>query len=100
MKPSVEKGLASHSSIMVASRDFAHGCENGYGWINKSHPRKTSARTRVSTRTNPPRISLSFQKKTNKMKFPLQVIPVSSQIIPEHHGHSFSRNHSGWMYQE
>ena len=50
-------------------------------------PRKTSARTKVSTRTNLPRISLSFQKKTIKMKFPLPVMQASSQTVPEHHGH-------------
>ena len=38
MKPSVEKGLASHSSIMVAPHEFACGCEDGDGdgWIKVS----------------------------------------------------------------
>ena len=36
MKPSVETGLASHSSIMVAPREFARGCEDGEGWIKVS----------------------------------------------------------------
>ena len=36
MKPSVEKGLASHSSIMVAPLEIACGCEDGDGWIKIS----------------------------------------------------------------
>ena len=36
MKPSVEKGLASHSSILVAPHEFSHGCEDGDGWIQVS----------------------------------------------------------------
>ena len=36
MKPSVETGLASHSPIMVAPREFARGSEDGDGWIEVS----------------------------------------------------------------
>ena len=58
MKPSVEKGLASHSSIMVAPREFAHGCEDGDGWIKVSS--KKSLRKEKKIHKNKPSKDISF----------------------------------------
>ena len=60
MKPSVEKGLASHSSIMVAPREFARGCEDGDGdgWIKVSS--KKSLRKEKKIHKNKPPKDISF----------------------------------------
>ncbi len=58
MKPSVEKGFTSHSSIMVAPCEFACGCEDGDGWI-KVHSKKNLHKDK-------PTEDISFFSKENK----------------------------------
>ena len=87
MKPSVEKGLASHSSIMVAPLGLLVVVKMEMVGL-RFPPRKVSVKKRKSTRTNLPRIFLSFLQKITKMKFPLQLTP-TSQAHPDHPGHPF-----------
>ena len=87
MKPSVEKGLASHSSIMVTPREFARGCEDGDGWIKV--PSKKSLHKEKKIHKNKPSKDISFfSAENNKMKFLLQLTP-TSQAHPDHPGHPF-----------
>ena len=58
MKPSVEKGLVSHSSIMVAPREFSHGCEDGDGWIKVSS-KKSLCKEKKIHKNKPPK-DISF----------------------------------------
>ncbi len=63
MKPSVEKGLASHSSIMVAPRVFTRGSEDGDGWIKVSS--KKTLRKNKGIHKNKPTKDISFFSKEN-----------------------------------
>ena len=63
MKPSAETGLASHSSNMVAPREFARGCEDGEGWIKVTS--KKNLRKNKGIHKNKPTKDITFFSKEN-----------------------------------